>query len=153
MSGAINMRQLITLVRGKDLELYTWLRDGLEQYKAGTPLDRALGISGPVAVEARDSALRHAAKLLDPDNCMSTWALARKLAEYLERSPRGDKELKEALRIIGKESKYSRGLRSVRRIYDVLKAQETTNLLDLMPAPPEETKRDDEHDKQIKLSI
>ncbi len=149
------MRRLLTLVSVSDPELLAWLRGGLDKYRGGEELGRALGISGPTAIEARNEAIRSAVRLTDPDGGMSDWGKARLLAQYLDGSlsARGNQQLKEALRVVGKESKYSQGLRSVRRIYDVLKVKETTDLLDLMPAPPEETERDDEHDKQIKLSI
>ena len=130
------MRRLLTLA-SDDVELSEWLRDGLERYRQGESLARALGIAGPGAVENRNNAIRCAAELIDEHGDMSTWGKARLLAQYLDRSlsARGNEPLKEVLRTIGKQSKYGQGLRSVRRIYDVLKVREQPDLLDLLPPP------------------
>ncbi len=145
MSG-MRLRQLITLSAAEP-ELQQWLRDGLERYKQGEPLDKALAIAGPLAVEHRDNAIRVAAGIIDTDGDMATWAQARLLSHYLskELSAHGNQPLKEALRIIGKESKYSQGLRSVRRIYDLLKETKTVDALDMLP-PPTKDEEETEHD-------
>ena len=135
MSG-MRLRQLITLSAAEP-ELQQWLRDGLERYRQGESLDRALGIAGPLAVENRNNAIRCAAELIDEHGDMSPWGKARLLAQYLDRSlsARGNEPLKEVLRTIGKQSKYGQGLRSVRRLYDVLKVQEQPDLLGLLLPP------------------
>ena len=144
MSG-MRLRQLITL-SAVEPELQQWLRDSLEKYKAGVQLDKALGISGELAVANRNHAIRLAAGLIDKHGDMSTWGKARLLAQYLDRSlsARGNEALKEVLRTIGKQSKYGQGLRSVRRIYDVLKVREQPDLLDLLPPPGAATDDKDE---------
>ncbi|PWG62525.1 hypothetical protein DEM34_12150 [Spiribacter halobius] len=59
-----------------DPELQEWLRGGLEAWRAGEDLDRALGLSGPQATKARDAAIRRCADLLDRHGALSTWAKA-----------------------------------------------------------------------------
>lgn len=57
-------------------ELQAWLSQAVEKWRRGTPLDRALGLSGPPAMKARDEALRRAAEHVAGK---STWARAGNL--------------------------------------------------------------------------
>lgn len=85
-SGAprVDLDRLLEATRS-DPEIHAWLDQALQRYRAGEPLERALGLAGPEATKQRNAALRRAADLLDPPGALSAWQRAKRLEETLRR--------------------------------------------------------------------
>ena len=124
------LHRLLPLIEHGAPDLHTWLAEALDDYRAGLPLEQALGISGPKAIKARNSALRRAARYLDPDEQHSTWARAERVARALRRLDRcatryrdGGSPLRQTLvRILEVEAGEGvRPVRSQRAIYELIR--------------------------------
>jgi len=66
-------------------KLSQWLEDGIQRWRGGEQLDRALALAGAGAKIERNRALLRAARLLDPENEYSTWYLAGLLEFSIKR--------------------------------------------------------------------
>lgn len=75
--SAVKLERLLSLAQ-PDAEVHRWLASALAEWRrGGISLDRSLGLTGPVAIRARDAALRRAAALLDDGR--TPWETAGKL--------------------------------------------------------------------------
>ncbi len=118
-----------------DGELSAWLEAGIERWREGESLDRALGVCGTDAVRERDLAIRRAAAIANPDGLRKPHTLAGDLEMEIRRfegvkwkrcrhmrdpnlSP-FDRALFDALRACD-QSGISM-LRSQRRLYDLIR--------------------------------
>ena len=62
------MQLRVSLEKGRfpPASVVEWWLDGARKYRQGIDLDWALGLTGPLAVKARDESLRRAAEILAP---------------------------------------------------------------------------------------
>ena len=69
--------------------LHAWLARGLEAWREGMPLERALCLDKSKNLALRDAYLRRAAELLDPKRQLKPWPLAEALATRIARFESG----------------------------------------------------------------
>lgn len=109
-----------------DRELHTWLTQALAEYRAGMPLEHALGLAGPRAVRRRDAAIRRLADLLDPAGELRPWPLAarveRAIAGFGRLRHRESLLAKTIAEIIEIESRGVKAVRCQRGIYRIIAA-------------------------------
>lgn len=77
------LEQLRQVVAEHDVGLAHWLDQGLDRWREGETLERALELTAADATLARDAALRRAARILDPEGQRRPWPLACELAELV----------------------------------------------------------------------
>ncbi len=129
--SAVRMLRLIEVAKRHDPDLHVWLANGIDRWRDGELLDRALDLNGRGAKLAADDALLRAAEILDPEGTYSPWILARKLADVLQHfksnlwprarlsnAPDGLTDMERELWVALKSSDGVRS--SARRIFDLL---------------------------------
>ena len=87
MSMTIFLR-LIEATREVDPVAHAWLKAGLQRYREGELLDRALDLAGAGADCAAEAALFKAADLLDPTHTLPRHTVARLLEAAIRRFAR-----------------------------------------------------------------